>query len=1360
MRKYYLRMLAVVCSFFPVLMFLHSPATIRINWAEDYLRHESVFNEGYYINYERVEGLNNYLLAENTSQDLVAMLGMFGGNAIAKQVKMFTIEVARFADLEEAKQQTMRVSRMVPFPVWLEQTDHTYSIRAGYSARQDDLLPYIGKIKESGYPEASLSVVSFGERKVVLEVSPALEIKRKEGEHFVEIKRKEQVGTGRVDISDIEDQLIESEEKSKEFFQTYEGEYYIGKAWRSYHEGNFEQAIEFFNFAGSFPETAQDAKLGVAYCYIEQGKRNEALSLFDELVAEKFKIKEIANVLVKIQCLDKAIELCNKVLFTDPFNTDFLIMKINILVQRKNFDAVRLILASIPKDKNTLELSLLAADIEAWAKNYERAIEKYQKLIQQFPEESDVWLGYIKAVTWAKNWLLLSDILPQGIEKVKMTDENRPFFVEAYLGLGEIENALEVWDEMDVNAKDWSKSLLTIVDKYMARGKLEEATNLLKKVLATKKKDIHLTERLAINYLYSEMPEKGFEVIGQFQRTPETQLGIDLTRAELFALLKNYEESLSLLQTIDVSKEEGNRAEMVELECYYGLEKDEQLVEKAAAYIQKLPEDDVIDKAKMLTMSILSRMRIGQYKESEKEIEILEGIVPDAYDPAILRVLLKNAGRQLTEHDESIRTLGEKLAGYSKEAAMVRPQLLADEMLYDQSKILAIRILDAWRIADELEKHKNTEIKYQRARAEYKAGNYQQSFDIYKELYEEEKIDQYKMGMAECMLDYGDNNRASELFDEIQMLSLPLKDISRYFESMIRLQKDEEFFNEKFSEIPESITAAVPMKTLAIIANLMSEDFASADNKIKHYITENQEDISVFRLIMARMGYFEKGLMGRCYEFVKNWYCTAIEKFPEDTGIRYEYAKHLASHRVYEPAIEQHLVLSELAPDDYRVVRWLARLFSWTKQFENGLSWYSKYTELRPGDIVVQHEIVRVYGWALMFDEANKAYEKLCADFPDNYELYWEWQAKRNNWLRRKRTAVVYYEKLVESHPEDAELVFDLGQLYSQLNFSEKSEDTYRKLLVYEPGHNRATFAADSEKWRRMQSLGLKQTYIHQEGTGDSFGNFEITRFRTDVNYIPARFSEATDISLSMGHTIFNFTEYTGSMAEHFSLKGSKNFRNGIKTYLNGELSTYTENNKETVQFETGIHYQIAEMFDTTAFMGREDVLENFITLSNHRARYFTGGRCMWEVDEHLETYAQAKQYWYNDENEGFEYDVSVGYKFFVYPRILKLSVGIFGFDVDQNVSEYWSPNAYKKYSATLSWRHYLGKEHYTGAPELFYELAMKQSIDSDSIDFAEPSLVLGWDNKRRMNAGLEVKPMRSIVYDEERIHFFFNVRF
>lgn len=173
--------------------------------------------------------------------------------------------------------------------------------------------------------------------------------------------------------------------------------------------------------------------------------------------------------------------MCNKVLYTDPFNADFLMLKLNILLQRKNYDEVRAILAGVPNDKNTLELLLLGADIEAWSKNYVKAIEKYQQLTEQFPEEGKAWLGYLKTVTWSKNWLLLSDILPQGIEKIEMTDDDRPFFVDAFLALGNIEKALAVWDEMDANAKGWSKSLSAIVDKYMSLGKLEEATHLLEK---------------------------------------------------------------------------------------------------------------------------------------------------------------------------------------------------------------------------------------------------------------------------------------------------------------------------------------------------------------------------------------------------------------------------------------------------------------------------------------------------------------------------------------------------------------------------------------------------------------------------------------------------------------------------------------------------------------------------------------------------------------------------------------------------------------------------------------------------------------------------------------------------------------
>ena len=79
---------------------------------------------------------------------------------------------------------------------------------------------------------------------------------------------------------------------------------------------------------------------------------------------------------------------------------------------------------------------------------------------------------------------------------------------------------------------------------------------------------------------------------------------------------------------------------------------------------------------------------------------------------------------------------------------------------------------------------------------------------------------------------------------------------------------------------------------------------------------------------------------------------------------------------------------------------------------------------------------------------------------------------------------------------------------------------------------------------------------------------------------------------------------------------------------------------------------------------------------------------------------------------------------------------------------------------AGISWRHYLGREHFSGSPELFYEIAVKQGVDVNGIDFTEPTFQFGWDNKRHWNMGLEIKSMRSTVYDEERAGLFFNYRF
>jgi tetratricopeptide (TPR) repeat protein len=656
--------------------------------------------------------------------------------------------------------------------------------------------------------------------------------------------------------------------------------------------------------------------------------------------------------------------------------------------------------------------------------------------------------------------------------------------------------------------------------------------------------------------------------------------------------------------------------------------------------------------------------------------------------------------------------------------------------------------------------HCNQEVTAQCARSEFKVGNFRQSLTLYKELDEKNKDPRYKLGMVECYLNLNEKVEANKVFEEIQIHELPAEEVVRYCEVLVKLKRSKQALYTALSLLPEEILQKTTIKALMIIAHIQSGDNDVANEMIRKYLSNQPGDLTVFQAVVEQVGYFDRGRKSKNYEFARDWLRQAVEQFPGDTGLRYQYARLLGTHNEYDLSCEQFLTLQKNNPKDVRILRWLAQVDSWRHEYDASLKWYDCYLRERPADFKRRREVARVYGWALRLQEANEAYKNLCKEYPEDFELYWEWQAKRNNWLGRKRTAIPFYNKLVERHPEDAEMLFDLGQMYSQLNLSSKSEDAYKKLLVYAPEHNRAQFANESEQWRRKQSVWLKQSYIHQKGSGDDFGNFEITMFRTDVDYSPVRLSDAMDLSLGLGYTIFKFTKHGGSTADHFTVNLEKYFENGIAAYLDGELSTYSEDPHETGQFETGINYRIFDIFDISLLGGREDVLQNFNTLENSRGRYYTGGRFVWDVSQRVDLLSQIKRYWYNDGNNGTEDYTVAGCKLFLYPTILKFTLETYGFDTHARRDEYWSPHNYRKYLGGIVWRHYLGSEHYSGAPKLYYELSLKQGVDSDGIDFTEPKFEFGWDSQRRWNIGLYLKPVKSTVYEEEQANLFFDIRF
>lgn len=82
--------------------------------------------------------------------------------------------------------------------------------------------------------------------------------------------------------------------------QPKKGDYYSAKAWDYYNEGNVTKALEYFTYASVYPETAQEAKLGMGYCYLKDNRKEAALRIFKELAEDDFRVKEIMPTLMPL----------------------------------------------------------------------------------------------------------------------------------------------------------------------------------------------------------------------------------------------------------------------------------------------------------------------------------------------------------------------------------------------------------------------------------------------------------------------------------------------------------------------------------------------------------------------------------------------------------------------------------------------------------------------------------------------------------------------------------------------------------------------------------------------------------------------------------------------------------------------------------------------------------------------------------------------------------------------------------------------------------------------------------------------------------------------------------------------------
>lgn len=233
--------------------------------------------------------------------------------------------------------------------------------------------------------------------------------------NILELERREQPGTGLIRNAEEKPKDKPKEEPEKvQPAQTItpqdKGRQSLTKGWQSYKAGRYREAVALFKIASEQPQTSLEAKLGLAYSYLQLQNQERALPLFTELVGKKFHLREtlpnLIDLLLQRSEHDKAAKYIAQLSGREGKEWESKLdeSKANLLREKLatadlySTEAKKLadeILAIDPDDAS-------ASAAKGWwyyhNKEYTPAYERFFELHKKYPKDSDYAFGLTYAL--------------------------------------------------------------------------------------------------------------------------------------------------------------------------------------------------------------------------------------------------------------------------------------------------------------------------------------------------------------------------------------------------------------------------------------------------------------------------------------------------------------------------------------------------------------------------------------------------------------------------------------------------------------------------------------------------------------------------------------------------------------------------------------------------------------------------------------------------------------------------------------------------------------------------------------------------------------------------------------------------
>jgi len=480
-----------------------------------------------------------------------------------------------------------------------------------------------------------------------------------------------------------------------------------------------------------------------------------------------------------------------------------------------------------------------------------------------------------------------------------------------------------------------------------------------------------------------------------------------------------------------------------------------------------------------------------------------------------------------------------------------------------------------------------------------------------------------------------------------------------------------------------------------------------------------------------------------------------LARAPDNTRARIGLARAHAALREYDEAISHYDILIAQDSSSTKFQRERARTLFWDHQFEEALDAYDALLDSLPLDAVA----VDVYGNQPMgmgarnqMDYEAELEVAQVVGLERDAKMYMDW---------RPQLAIEKLDNLLAIEPGNTEAAFDLAQLRHRLGWTEDAVEGYDALLDIVSFHPEAEIArAGAQRTLRPR---MEILFGNRDRKGrDGLALMEESAMIGDVIFPMG--DERDYVGAGYGWRTYDSTTGASETASVLRLRGSKQLGKRTWADMVVEYPTYDRDDlfSSRLFFDGGLHYRSPSELGVDFTVFGQPVAHNEETMIRDLHRLGARLGISQKLSPKIDLGGSRMFADYSDNNTEYNLNAFASYELSPAPYNLKLMAKADFVDFSDPFDEefeagdplsgldtpYFAPSGYSVYSLELDWKHSLGEEWFTGAPDLWYGTSARVALDSNAASYGEIRAAAGYDVSDWLGFRIEASALRSDEID------------